>query len=1122
MLRPKGIRTCVWALLAISSLFIVLRSAAQSADATLSGIITDQTGSQIPGANVSIKNVDNGDTREIITNRDGVYSAPGLAPGQYDVAVSAPGFSKVIQKEILLTVGSERTLDVNLRLGQVNQTVEVNETTESVDTSSSSLSSTVGEKAVEDLPLNGRSWTQLATLQMGVTSIRTQAPIVGGSSRGNRGYGDQLSDSGHRPNENTYRIDGINVNDYTNGAPGSAVGLALGVDAIREFSVITTNYTAEYGRTSGAIINAITKSGANQFHGSGYFFDRDKIFDARNFFDPGGTIPPFRRIQFGGSAGGPIIKNKTFIFGDYEGIRQDQSISFHQIVFSDAARAGNLCSIPNGKCVPHTLSGSLNPDPATGIDQAVLPYLGLYPRPNGGAVPGGNGDTGFFNAGGLISVKENYFTFRIDHKLTNSDNLGAVYFYDKTPQNIPDPLLNIISQNYTGRQMVGLTESHIFTASLLNTARVGYSRNVGIVLQPVKAINPVAGDTALAVLPGLLGSPTIGISGLSVGQGLGAPPNFYHHWNSYQAGDDLFLTKGRHSLKFGFAFERMQYNALGLQSRNGGFTFSGLSGHPNALENFLTNRPKQVQLLSPTVSREIGSRDSLYGGYVQDDWRAKPRLTLNMGLRYEMLTNPTEAHDRFGDIGNLYTGTTQSIKTRFQVNPTRLNFDPRVGFAWDVFGTGKMAIRGGFGIFDVLPLPYVYTNRDAFSLPNAALITVSKLPQGAFPKNFPLSFDPKKETVRYVNPQHRSYAMNWNLSIENALTSHLKGTVAYVGSHGVHEPTAMDDANQVLATLIDGVYSWPCDLTLIPQGIPCTGGGTKLNPNVGAIQPVFFDGLSKYHGLQTQLQLRNFHGVQGQISYTFGKCLDDGSGGQIGDPFQNSLSSLIFFDGQHKHGPCDFDIRQSLTGNVIYEIPGPKTGSASWILGGWQVGGIIIISTGSPFTMVLDGDPLGQNSSDPYDYPSRKPGCNPINSNFKANGLLYLNLSCFTLPGAPTSYSGPCGPFLDGQGLPIVGTCQNLLGNSGRNQLYGPKLVNVDLSLFKNLSFPKISENFKLQFRIEMFNAFNHANFLPPTDNNVFLFDDTTGQLSGAGGTGQLTKTATSSRQIQFGAKVIW
>jgi hypothetical protein len=1009
-----------------------------------------------------------------------------------------------------------------LRLGQVNQTVEVNETTESVDTSSSSLSSTVGEKAVEDLPLNGRSWTQLATLQMGVTSIRTQAPIVGGSSRGNRGYGDQLSDSGHRPNENTYRIDGINVNDYTNGAPGSAVGLALGVDAIREFSVITTNYTAEYGRTSGAIINAITKSGANQFHGSGYFFDRDKIFDARNFFDPGGTIPPFRRIQFGGSAGGPIIKNKTFIFGDYEGIRQDQSISFHQIVFSDAARAGNLCSIPNGKCVPHTLSGSLNPDPATGIDQAVLPYLGLYPRPNGGAVPGGNGDTGFFNAGGLISVKENYFTFRIDHKFTNSDNLGAVYFYDKTPQNIPDPLLNIISQNYTGRQMVGLTESHIFTASLLNTARVGYSRNVGIVLQPVKAINPVAGDTALAVLPGLLGSPTIGISGLSVGQGLGAPPNFYHHWNSYQAGDDLFLTKGRHSLKFGFAFERMQYNALGLQSRNGGFTFSGLSGHPNALENFLTNRPKQVQLLSPTVSREIGSRDSLYGGYVQDDWRAKPRLTLNMGLRYEMLTNPTEAHDRFGDIGNLYTGTTQSIKTRFQVNPTRLNFDPRVGFAWDVFGTGKMAIRGGFGIFDVLPLPYVYTNRDAFSLPNAALITVSKLPQGAFPKNFPLSFDPKKETVRYVNPQHRSYAMNWNLSIENALTSHLKGTVAYVGSHGVHEPTAMDDANQVLPTLINGVYSWPCDLTLIPQGIPCTGGGAKLNPNVGAIQPVFFDGLSKYHGLQTQLQVHNFHGLQGQISYTFGKCLDDGSGGQIGDPFQNSLSSLIFFDKQHKHGACDFDIRQSLTGNVIYEIPGPKTGSASWILGGWQVAGIISTSTGSPFTMVLDGDPLGQNSSDPYDYPSRKAGCNPINSNFKTNGLLYLNLSCFTLPGAPASYSGPCGSFLDGQGLPIAGTCQNLLGNSGRNQLYGPKLVNVDLSLFKDLRFPKISENFRLQFRIEMFNAFNHANFLPPTDNNVFLFDDTTGQLSGSGGTGQLTKTATSSRQIQLGAKIIW
>lgn len=1076
----------------------------------------------MPAAQVSIVNKENGDGRDLVTNKEGVYSAPSLPAGQYRVVVSATGFSTLVREGVSLSVGVQRTLDLSLKIGEVSQTVTVTDAVQGVEVSSSTLSSVVGEEAVRDLPLNGRSWTQLATLQMGVSSIRTQAPIVGGSSRGNRGYGDQLTDSGHRPNENTYRIDGINVNDYTNGAPGSAIGLALGVDAIREFSVVTTNYTAEYGRTSGAVINAITKSGGNKPHGSGYFFDRDKVFDARNYFDPVGFIPPFRRIQFGASAGGAIIKNKTFIFGDYEGIRQDLSLTFHQIVFSDAAKAGKMCSIPTSTCIPHDLSGSLSPDPATGIDQAVLPYLALWPKSNGGPVPGGNGDRAFFNAAGLITVKEDYFTTKVDHKIATGDNLSAVYFYDRTPQNIPDGLLNAIHQNYTGRQMIGLSENHIFGPNLLNTARVGYSRNVGLVLHPVRAINPAAGDPALAILPALGTAPAIGISGLFGAQGLGAPPNFSHHWNSYQAADDLFLTRAKHSLKFGFAFERMQYNVLGLQSSKGGFTFSGLPGFPNAIENFLTNRPKRVQLLSPTLRREIGSRSSLFGIYADDSWRATSRLTLNLGLRYEMVTNPSEAHNYFGDILNLYTGTTQPVTRRFRSNPTLLNFDPRVGFAWDVFGTGKTALRGGFGIFDVLPLPYVYTNRDAFSLPNEALITVSKLSQGSFPRNFPLTFDPAKETVRFVDPQHRSYAMNWNLTVEQAITPNLKATVAYVGSHVIHEPTSYDDANQVLPTLANGVYSWPCDLTLIPQGQPCTGGGTVLNPNVGALQPVFFTGTTKYHGLQTQLKLQTPHGLQAQASYTYSKCLDDGSGGQIGDPFQNSLSSLIFFDKQHKHGPCDFDIRHNLAINYIYEIPGPKSGLAGFALGGWQVGGIVSASSGSPFTMVLDGDPLGQNSSDPYDYPSRKAGCNPVDTKFKSNGLLYLNLGCFTLPGPPPGYAGTCGSFLDGNGLPIAGTCQNLLGNSGRNQIYGPRLVDVDFSLFKDFRFPRTSESFKMQFRAEVFNAFNHANFLPPTDNNVFLFDEVTGQLSGSGGAGQITKTATTSRQVQLGVKLIW
>ena len=314
---------------------------AQLPGATLSGVVADGSGAPIVGANVVIKNVDAGVVREVTTNADGVYSAPNLSPGNYEVTVTAKGFSTFVQKNLALTVGSEQALNVTLRVGELSQRVEVVAAPPSVDTTSSTLSATVEEKTVVELPLNGRDWTQLATLQPGVISVRAQASTGATANRGNRGFGDQLADSGHRPNENTYRIDGININDYSNGAPGSTLGASLGVDAIQEFNVVTTNYTAEYGRTSGAVINAITRSGTNQFHGSGYFFDRDKVFDARNFFDPA-TIPPFRRTQFGGSAGGPIIKDKTFIFGDYEAVRQSQSLSFSDIIPTAAARAGNL------------------------------------------------------------------------------------------------------------------------------------------------------------------------------------------------------------------------------------------------------------------------------------------------------------------------------------------------------------------------------------------------------------------------------------------------------------------------------------------------------------------------------------------------------------------------------------------------------------------------------------------------------------------------------------------------------------------------------------------------------------------------------------------------------------
>jgi hypothetical protein len=1057
----------------------------QLTGATLSGIVTDESGALVSNAVVTITNSANGTTREVKTNGDGLYSAPNLLPGNYEVKVVAAGFETTIQKDLTLTVGADQALNFNLKVGGVTQTVEVKAERMSVDTLSSSVSATVDQRTVVELPLNGRDWTQLATLEPGVISVRAQASTGSTSNRGNRGFGDQLADSGHRPNENTYRIDGININDYSNGAPGSTLGASLGVDAIQEFSVVTTNYAAEYGRTSGAVINAITKSGTNRLHGNIYFFDRDKIFDARNFFD-GNTIPPFHRAQFGGSAGGPIFKDNTWIFGDYEAVRQSQTLTFgNQLVPSDLLRTGLVCSAPDtGTCAPHTVT----------VDPKVAPFLALWPKANGSLVPGTNGDVAFLDTSGIKALNENYFTIRADHKISNSDALNASYFFDKAPQTNPDSVDDTIHEVSTLRQMVGITENHIFSPQLANFFRLGFSRVVGLVNSPVTAINPAAGDTSLATVPGL-DAPRVNVTGLTSVGGLGYLSEYSHHWNSYQLYDDLFLTQGKHSLKLGFAFERMQYDLFARTRQNGEFSFKALNATPGvaAIEDFLTNQPASVILLDPSIRKEVGSRDSLFGGYIQDDWRAKPNLTLNLGLRYEMLTLPTEAQNGFGVLPNFYTSTTTPVHTMWKSNPTLRDFDPRVGFSWDPTRSGKTAVRAGFGIFDVLPLPYVYTIGDANTLPFTLALnagsTSSPLPPGSFPNNLNSINFSNSAASRYVDQHpHRGYSMNWNMNIQRQITPKLFGVVGYVGSHTIHEPFSADDSNQVIPTLIAGQYVWPSP----------AGSGTIANANVGFIRRTDFSGTSSYNGLQAQLKYLTSRSLQVQLSYTYGKCLSDGDGAQLGDPFLNSVSSLIFFDRQSRHGACDFDIRQNLVVSYLYSLPSLKSHpSLNLLAGGWQLGGIINASTGIPFTVVLPGDPLGQNNTDPYDYPDRSRTCNPYNTGFQHNATpTYLNAGCFSVP-AP----GP------GGGL--------VLGNSGRNQLYGPKLTDVDFSVFKNFPVPKVSEAFNVQFRAEAFNLFNHTNFQAPNfdiGNNVF----------GVGGFGVLGSTATTSRQIQLGVKVGW
>src|ERR1700756_104660 len=383
----------VFALITISAVCFWSRPAtAQVAGATLSGLVTDSSGAAIADATVTTKNLATGEARVVQTNGEGFYSMPNLLPGSYDVSVAAKQFTTTLQRGIVLTVGAQQALNISLKPGKVSEVVEVMSSPPEVQTATSAVSSTVDSRTVRELPLNGRDWTTLATLEPGVLSVPNQATTSFNANKGNRGFGNQLADSGHRPNENSYRLNGLTINDYSNAAPGGATGLNLGVDSVQEFSVITTGYTAEYGRTSGAVINAITKSGTNQFHGTGFFFDRDSIFDARNYFD-GPRIAPFHRTQFGASAGGPIIKDKTFIFGNYEGFRQSLSSSGTIHVPDAASRA---LAVP-----------------------AIQPYLALWPvaPANAPDVKGIQTTNVNFNT----VANENYFITRVDHNISTSD-----------------------------------------------------------------------------------------------------------------------------------------------------------------------------------------------------------------------------------------------------------------------------------------------------------------------------------------------------------------------------------------------------------------------------------------------------------------------------------------------------------------------------------------------------------------------------------------------------------------------------------------------------------------------------------------------------------------------------
>jgi len=1135
MLTRKFSRTFV----ASVSLFAILtlslwgagKAYAQVAGATLSGTVTDSSGSTIPNAQLTITAVATGVSRDAQTDGAGFYSVPNLLPATYDVKVTAAGFSTTVQKGVTLAIGAQQQLNFLMRVGEVSQTVEVTTQVIAVELTSSTISEDVNATSVRELPLNGRDWIQLATLQPGIALTRTQASgSSGNANRGSRGYGNQFSGSGHRPYENNFRVNGITVNDYANGAPGSVIGGALGVDAIQEFSVLTTDYAAEYGRTTGAIINAITKSGTNEFHGDSYYFMRDEGLDARNYFDPP-AIPPFHRNQFGVSGGAPIKKDKMFVFGDYESIRQAQSLTFSDTVPSPAARGIGANGQPTVAVVggvPLPAAGqpgaAPNPDPVTHIDMAVEPYLGFYPLPNAGLI---SPDQGIWNGASLSAFNENYETARFDYKISSKDTFATSFYEDRAFFTQPDSLVATLNASATLRTMASVEETHVFSPTFVNTGRIGFARSKGEQNTPVKALNPLAAQTSLGIGGGA-DAPTINPvgSGMTVIQGgLGQSSPGSNVLNSFQGYDDAFLIRGTHTIKIGGSVEHFQQDAVRSASTPGGrFGFASYLG-------FLTNQPISFldSVQTSVYGKAVGIRQTAIGAYIADDWKARPNLTLNIGLRYEPVTLPTEAHGGFGVLKNIYSGTEQiPVPNLWTRNATLRNFEPRVGFAWDPFHDGKTSVRGAFGIFDMLPLPWVYYFNTSSSLPfslQELINTSTPAPNTLQPGDFPFAAASKAiQTINLATAQTRAveqnpkanYDMNWNLSVQRQIGSMLV-TLGYVGSHAVHQAYTPDDVDMVLPTATPAGFLWPCTPTATP-GHCTTGGGTRLNPQVGPTKYTFWDGSGRYESLEAQVTKKMSHGFQAQASYTWGKCFDQGSGAQLGDPFQNSLSTFLFFSPALREGLCDYNVTHTLVANYVWDIPKPPIQNpiSDYVLGGWEVGGIFTFTSGSPFTMVMGGDPLGLNTGgDPKDWPDRLPGCNPYTSNPNH----YLNLSCFTPPTLPAGVSAASLPFPCNQGSSATpNTCLNLFGNAGRNDLFGPRLYDFDFSLFKNIPIRRISEAFNVQVRAEFFNVLNHPNFQPPMDNNTAFNANGTPVASA----GKIDITATTNRQIQLGIKLAW
>jgi hypothetical protein len=1020
---------------------------AQIVGGTIGGTVRDSSGAAVSRANITVKNLETGATRTLTTANDGLFSAPSVPVGEYSISVAHNGFQTQQRTGITLVVGQRLQFDFELGVSAVRQEVVVNASAGGVNTTTQQTAGLIDDRQVKQLPLNGRSYDELLTLNP--ATVNYTAERSGSIGTSNSSVGNMFAVSGRRPQDNLFLLNGI---EYTgasliNVTPGGTSGQLLGVDAVREFNVATDTYGAAYGKRDGAQISVVTTSGTNRVHGTVYEFLRNSAFDARNYFDAG-SIPEFQRNQFGGALGGPVRANKLFLFGNYEGFRQNWGLSAVTLVPDNASRA---LAVPS-----------------------VQPLLALWPVANGPEL--GSGIAEAFSHPEQV-IREDFGTTRFDDNLRTNDLFFAVYTVDDSSANTPTQ--NPLSWVAEGlrEQVASVQEQHVFSAHLLNTARFGFSRASytfngttpvdlpgWVIGKPIGAV-VISGSTAST------GTSQITQAGTNVGSNNETARNLFT-WD-----DHVYWSRGRHQIEAGAWIQGIESNDLLAQDQYGQASFSTLS-------SFLAGTVATFTVVpSPT---ELGWRSLEGAWFLEDTIRLTPRLEVRAGFRAESTDGWNASHGRASNYAVL-DGVlqTQPVIGSSALTTNRAVFlpDPRAAFAWDVFGNGKTAVRSGVGLYHSLldTLDYRLDQTAPFntaeSIKNIPVSTLSISPGTPPPAGTlvsPSNVQPDISTPAVVI---------WSLRIEQQLSPRTSLTLGYVGSHSYHQILSEDMNEPVPQYLADGSAYYP-------------PGSKDANPDLANSTSWVSHGVGSYNALEVDVRRSFANGVQFRGDYTFSKNLDDGSAWNTS--VSGNTPAFVEFPLQPKldWGPAATDVRHGAALNGSYDLPfgtnrrflAQASRPVEFAVSGWAASAILNVQSGFPFSPQLGYNPTGNGDTrNPV-----RPDWNPA-----FHGPLY--------PRSASQYFNPQA-FLP----PATGR----YGNVSRDSLTGPGLSELDFSAAKSSN---LGEHLRLQFRAEFFNILNHTNFLTPND--VVYASAASGVSPTAG---LVTATSTTSRQIQFGVKLLF